>query len=232
MNKTTLALILAAVVLLASCKPGADVEHSVSVIESTGSITIQADVWADNWFAFYLGEQLILEDSIAITTERSFNGESFTFNADYPMQLNFIAKDFKENDTGLEYIGARNQQMGDGGLIAQFINSADSQLIAATDSSWKCLVIHEAPLNKSCEASSSPIAGEAPCDFRSSAEPAGWKSLDFDDSTWANAIEHSTSAVRPKGGYDVIDWQEQASLVWSEDLETHNTLLCRVTIRE
>ena len=48
-----------------------------------------------------------------ITTERSFNAETFVFNADYPLQLNFVAKDFKQDDTGLEYIGRRNQQMGD-----------------------------------------------------------------------------------------------------------------------
>ena len=94
------------------------------VVEGPGASSIRGEVWADNWFAFYLGDRPIVEDSVSIGTERSFNAEAFVFNADYPLQLNFVAKDFKENDTGLEYIGRGNQQMGDGGLIAQFTDTA------------------------------------------------------------------------------------------------------------
>jgi len=65
-----------------------------------------------------LGGQLVF------TTERSFNAEAFVFNAEYPLQLNFVAKDYKADDTGLEYIGRSNQQMGDGGLITQFTDVA------------------------------------------------------------------------------------------------------------
>ena len=42
--------------------------------------TFVAEVWADNWFAMYIGDKLVLEDSVSITTERSFNAESFGFN--------------------------------------------------------------------------------------------------------------------------------------------------------
>ncbi len=123
-------LILAFPVLLASCGQQSGSAVNVTEIPSQGSTTIRGDVWADNWFALYIGEDLILEDSVSITTERSFNAESFTFNVDLPAQLNFIFKDFKENDTGLEYIGANNQQMGDGGFIAQFYDSASNELLA------------------------------------------------------------------------------------------------------
>jgi hypothetical protein len=214
--------------LLAGCNSESEV--NVTSVESPGSVSIHADVWVDNWFALYLGDKLILEDSISITTERSFNAESFTFNADYPLQLNFLLKDFKENDSGLEYIGARNQQMGDGGLIAQFFDSATNQLIAYSNPGWKCLVIHEAPLDKACESSTNPVAGEGSCEFRSIEEPMGWKSPDYDDSSWDNAIVHSASSIGPKGGYDGIDWDTNAELMWSSDLETDNTLLCRATI--
>ena len=115
--------IISIAILLANCSPNSGTEVNISDIESSGSLSIRGDVWADNWFALYIGENLILEDSVPITTERSFNAETFTFSTDYPIQLNFIFKDFKENDTGLEYIGARNQQMGDGGFIAQFFDS-------------------------------------------------------------------------------------------------------------
>ena len=91
-------------------------------------------------------------------------------------------------------------------------------------------MIHEAPLDKSCESSTNPVAGEGACEFRSIEEPTGWKSPDYDDSSWGSAVTHSASAIDPKGGYDGIDWDTNAKLMWSSDLETDNTLLCRATI--
>ena len=160
---------LVCLLILTSCSPNSSSELNVSEIASAGAVSVQADVWADNWFAFYLGTQLIIEDSTSIDTERSFNAESFTFRADYPMQLNFILKDFRENDTGLEYIGARNQQMGDGGFIAQFSDLPNGESIGFSTPAWKCLVIHEAPTDKSCESHANPIAGEAGSAVASSA---------------------------------------------------------------
>ena len=55
--------------------------------QSTGgnreSVSIRGEVWADNWFQFYLGDQHVIEDSVPVTTERSFNSESFLFSGDY-----------------------------------------------------------------------------------------------------------------------------------------------------
>lgn len=66
-----------------------------------------------------------------------------------------ILKDFKENDTGLEYIGSNRQQMGDGGFIMQ-VKDSSGNIVAVTDDSWKCKVIHDAPLDTSCESSDNP----------------------------------------------------------------------------
>ena len=93
--------------------------------------TLRADVRADNWFALYVGAELIKEDSVAYYTERSFNSESFSFEADLPAQINVIIKDFKENDTGLEYIGSPRQQIGDGGFIAR--GYSDARMRSAAD---------------------------------------------------------------------------------------------------
>ena len=169
---------------------------------------------------------------MSIATERSFNAEAFVFNADYPLQLNFVAKDFKENDTGLEYIGRGNQQMGDGGFIAQFTDDATGEPVAATNDAWRCLVIHEAPLDRACEDEDEPLPGVGPCGFQAAAEPEGWRAPGFDDGGWPSAVEHSAAAVRPKGGYDVIEWRDEARLIWSADLETQNTLLCRLTVHQ
>lgn len=87
--------------------------------QAVSAETFFADVWADNWFDMRIDGTLVAEDSVPITTERSFNAESFSFDADRPFVIGLTAKDFIENDTGLEYIGSRRQQMGDGGLILQ-----------------------------------------------------------------------------------------------------------------
>ena len=89
-RKTWTLVILAA--LLAGCSNDSADVADVTVIATSGAASIKGEVWADNWFAFYLGERLIIEDSTPITTERSFNAEAFVFNADYPLQLNFVAR--------------------------------------------------------------------------------------------------------------------------------------------
>lgn len=232
MNKLllTLSTILLATILL-GCSGASSGEAPEPVSANTsGAHSFQMDAWADNWFAAYLGETLLVEDSVSITTERSFNAESVMFDADYPLQLNFVLKDFKENDTGLEYIGAGNQQMGDGGFIMQVTDTSTGDVVAVTSSDFKCLVTHVAPLDKGCEGVANPVAGEGACGFMALEDPAGWLTSDFDDSAWSNATEHSALAVGPKDGYDAISWDSSAQIIWGPDLETDNTLLCRVTI--
>jgi hypothetical protein len=190
--------------------------------------TIKADVWADNWFAVYVDSELIKEDSVPYNTEQSFNKETFTFTAQLPAQIAIIAKDFKENDSGIEYIGRRRQQMGDGGLSAQFHDAESGELILASDETWLCKSIHRAPLNKSCERSPNPLQD---CETDITPEPEGWTSAQFDDSDWPNAIVHSAQAVRPLRGYHEIDWDAGAKLLWADDLEIDNTILCRVVLQ-
>ena len=217
-------------VVIAVLFVGCDDPSVVTAADTSGTSAIKGEVWADNWFAFYLGDRLIVEDSTPITTERSFNAEAFVFNADYPLQLNLVAKDFKQDDTGLEYIGRGNQQMGDGGLIAQFTDVATGRTIAVTDAAWRCLLTHDAPLDRACEDESEPVPGVGPCRFTATPEPDGWRRPEFDDAEWPSAVEHSEADVSPRGGYDAIDWHDGARLIWTADLETHNTLLCRLTV--
>ena len=197
---------------------------------NTTSATFKLEAWADNWFAAYLGEDLIVEDSVSITTERSFNAETATFEASYPLTLNFILKDFKENDTGLEYIGSPKQQMGDGGFIMQLTDISTGEIVAVSNADWSCSVIHEAPLDKSCESQANPVAGTTPCGFTDLGEPAGWKFPDFDDNSWTATTVHSANAVSPKDGYNQIRWDADAEFIWGPDLETNNTVLCRTIV--
>ena len=191
--------------------------------------TFSADVWADNWFEMRINGAQVAEDSVPITTERSFNAESFTFEAERPFVIGLVAKDFKENDTGLEYIGTRRQQMGDGGLIVQ-IKDAAGGLVAVSDADWSCLVIHTAPLDKSCESEANPVAGEGACGFEASEEPAAGTPQNSMRPSWPAADVYSAREVGPKDGYDEITWADRAELIWGPDLEQSNTVLCRLTV--
>lgn len=191
--------------------------------------TFQADVWADNWFAVHINGTPVAEDSVPITTERSFNAESFVFESERPFVIGLIAKDFKENDTGLEYIGTRRQQMGDGGVILQIRDKA-GQTVVVSNSDWQCLVTHTAPLDKSCADARVPVAGKDACEFKITDTPAGWDQPGFDASDWPEADVYSEQAVSPKDGYDRITWASDAQLIWGPDLEQSNTILCRFTV--
>lgn len=175
----------------------------------------------------YVNGELVGEDSVAITTERSFNAEAFTFDATYPFTIGIEAKDFKETDSGIEYIGLANQQMGDGGLIAQVTDASTGEVVAVTDSTWSVLVVHRAPLNPECADDPDP---DATCEYEISDTPAGWTDLDFDDSGWDTATEWSAAAVSPKDGYLDVSWDGAAQLIWGSDLEVDNTVLARMTV--
>lgn len=200
--------------------------------EINGTHHFKLEAWADNWFSAYIGEQLLIEDSIPITTERSFNAETVSFSADYPIELNVIIKDFKQNDTGLEYIGARNQQMGDGGFILQITDTDINQVVATTDRRFKCEVLHKAPLDKRCEDEDNPVAGKGYCKFTTTKAPESWLQGNFDYEDWPNAVEHDADSVGPKDGYNEIVWADNAKLIWSEDLESDNTLICKTSIQQ
>ena len=203
---------------------------NTSEADTEGSVMFQLDAWADNWFAAYLGEQLLVEDSVSITTERSFNAETATFEASYPVNLNVILKDFKENDTGLEYIGSNRQQMGDGGMIFQIKDAQSGEILAVSIQDVRCLVVHRAPIDTSCTQETDPVEGQGACASEVHDVPTGWMATDFDDSAWLSATEHSERAVSPKGGYDRVQWDSNARLIWSGDLVQDNTLLCRLLL--
>ena len=204
-----------------------DSETDTTTEEATAeSQSFTIEVWADNWMAVYVDGTLIGEDSVPITTERSFNSETFTFDAAYPFTLAIEAKDYKETDSGLEYIGESNQQMGDGGIIAQVTDSSGN-VVSVTTGDWDALVVHQAPLDKSCESSDDP---DTECEFATVETPADWTSTAFDSSAWGTATEWSSEAVDPKIGYDDISWDSSAAFIWGTDLESDNTVLLRTVV--
>ena len=234
-----------AAVLAGGCSAGEDAasrsDSSVSTTASTATtapsadstpqqdapLQFIADVWADNWFSLYVNGNLVGEDSVPITTERSFNAERISFEATYPLTIAMVAKDFKENDTGLEYIGTGRQQMGDGGLIAQITDTSTGKVVATTGPEWRGLVVQRAPLDTACESSATP---ETDCTFESIGEPADWTAPSFDDSKWTPATVYTEDAVQPKEGYLSVTWDPSAKLIWTSSLTQDNTILWRRSV--
>ncbi len=213
--------------------PGVVVETSLPATgpdetEASGAAsTFVAEVWADNWFSLYVNGVLVGEDSVPITTERSFNAETITFSATYPLTVAMVTKDYKETDSGLEYIGTDRQQMGDGGFIAQITDTSAGRIVAVTGSDWRGLVVHSAPLNTECATSDAP---DSECRFEALDEPSGWTEARFDDSSWTKAIAYTAEQVGVKDGYETITWDATAQLIWSADLQVDNTVLWRTTV--
>lgn len=189
--------------------------------------TFSAEIWADNWFALYVNGKKVGEDSTPFATERSFNADSITFKASYPLTIGIIARDYMENASGLEYIGKPNQQIGDGGIIAQIRDVASGQVITATSKSWKVFVTNSAPLNASCVKSINPLSD---CKSTVTKAPSSWYSSAYKDSSWKNATEFTAGAVGVKDGYYKFSWAESSSLVWSSDLKLDNTILLRTKL--
>ena len=192
------------------------------------SISFQAEIWADNWFSLYINGKKVGEDSVSISTERSFNSEKIKFTASYPLTIGVIAKDFIENSSGLEYIGKPNQQIGDGGIIIQIRELATGKVIAYSSRDWKVFTVNKAPLNPECVKSNNPLAD---CKSLITSIPSNWASTTFKDTSWKNASEYSREAVGVKDGFFDFSWSPSASLIWSSDLKLDNTILLRRVIK-
>ncbi len=200
---------------------------STSAAATSAPVSFTAEVWADNWFSLTVNGEAVGEDSVPITTERSFNSETIDFEASYPLTVAVVTKDFKEDDSGLEYIGTPQQQMGDGGFIAQITDNSTGEVVAVTDGTWQGLAIQRAPLNTECESSSDPATE---CQSESLDEPDGWTDAAYDDGDWEAATVYTAEEVQPKEGYDQIAWDAGAQLIWTSDLNVDNTILWRVTV--
>lgn len=188
------------------------------------SISFTAEVWADNWFALYVNGKKVGEDSVPITTQKSFNSEVINFSATYPLTIGLIAKDYVQSASGLEYLGTSNQQIGDGGLIFQIRESASNKLVATSDESWRAKVSNTAPTNPDCEKSTQP---DIDCKYLNTTIPSTWASTTFKDTSWKFAKVYTASEVGPKDGYSLIVWQPSAKFIWGENLKLDNIVYFR-----
>ena len=187
-------------------------------------ISFTAEVWADNWFALYVNGKKVGEDSVSITTQKSFNSEIIKFTATYPLTIGFIAKDYVQSSSGLEYIGMPNQQIGDGGLIFQITETISKKLVGISDSTWKSFVQNIAPLNEDCAKSQNP---DVDCNYQNKVISSTWASPTFKDTSWVNAKVFSSTEVGPKDGYFDINWSPSAKFIWGDNLRLDNIVYFR-----
>jgi len=200
---------------------------ATSAPAATKVYNFTAEIWADNWFALYVNGKKVGEDSTPFATERSFNSDAITFKAGYPLTIGIMARDYVENASGLEYIRKPNQQIGDGGIIAQIRDTDSKQVITATNKSWKVFVTNKAPLNEDCVKSKDPLLD---CKTTVTRAPTSWYSATFKDTSWKSATEFTAAAVGVKDGYSNFTWSPTSSLVWSSDLRIDNTILLRTKV--
>ncbi|MEY4743925.1 MAG: hypothetical protein RIR34_1264 [Actinomycetota bacterium] len=214
------ALLCASLLMFGSAHPA---------VAATPLTSFTADVWADNWFALYVNGVKVAEDPVPITTTKSFNKVSATFKAKYPLTIAIQAKDYTENQSGLEYIGTPQQQIGDAGLIAQIHESVSGKLVAATSDTWKSFVTFKAPLDASCAKSLQPTID---CKSMVVQPPAKWNSTTYSDSKWPKASVYTQAEVGVKDGYNEVTWDPRAKLIWSDSLTLDNTVLFRAVAKK
>jgi hypothetical protein len=120
-----------------------------------------------------------------------------------------------------------------GGVMDAYLGLASGALGGLVDGLVEANVdLHAAALSAGgdCPVWSDAADPAATCLSEISEEPEGWTDADFDTSAWASATVHSAADVDPKEGYTEISWSADAELIWASDLESDNTVLCKVTV--
>ena len=68
------------------------------------SVSFKRRGWVDNWHQFYLARRLVTNRPDFIAAGNLSNSETLTFSSIGLLALDFITKDLKHDDSGLEYI--------------------------------------------------------------------------------------------------------------------------------
>lgn len=170
--------------------------------------TIQAGVYADNWFLMFINGKLAAVDAIPFTPH---NVVTVDILPEYPMTIAIMAKDNADPKTGLEY----GDHIGDGGFIIKFSDGTVS------NARWKVKSFFKGPLNRDAQ---NPRVEHTPI-------PTNWFAVNFDDSQWANAVEYTEERVNPKEPFYGADFQG-AKFIWTSDLDLDNTVIFRTRVEK
>lgn len=168
------------------------------------SDTVQANMYADNWFIMYINGELVAVDSIQFMPH---NVISVDILPDYPMTIAVMAKDNADAKTGMEYA---NTSIGDGGFILKFGDGT------VTNGDWKAKAFSRGPIDRDTK---NPRVENTPI-------PEDWYAVDFEDESWGQATEYTQAQIDPKEPFFEHDF-EDARFIWTEDVEIDNTVIFR-----
>jgi hypothetical protein len=213
--------------------------------------TVTANIYADNYFEFYVNGVLIKKDPLDFTPH---NGVQFKFNVTKGESRIYAIKasDFA-TPSGYEYTNTDRPQLGDGALIISLNDGTVS------NSTWKCFTTSFGPTDESISAGCNEKNLNL-CKIKTTSEPINWQMKTFDDSTWTQAKEYTTQEAgwgrtpSYSNGYcgtltdpltgankspssikteenECLDPQKMsfsnAKFIWQGDLKRDNTILCR-----
>ncbi len=178
------------------------------VVKPSMDDTMQANMYADNWFTLYVNGKLVAVDSIDFLPH---NVVAVDLLPEYPMTIAVLAKDNADPKTGCEY----GRQIGDGGFILKF---GDGTM---TDATWKAKCFFHGPIDRD---TANPRVRQEPL-------PADWFTPGFDDSAWAAATEYTQERIDPKPPFFEHDFKG-AKWIWTSDLDLDNTVVLRKRVEK
>ena len=173
------------------------------LIKPAMSDTLQANIYADNWFILYINGKLTAADPIEFIPH---NVVSVDILPEYPMTIAVMARDNADPQTGLEY----GTNIGDGGFCLKFSDGT------VTNASWKAKAFFTGPLDHDVK---NPRVRREPI-------PGNWFATDFDDSAWKKAKEYTDEQVNPKDPFYKADFKG-AKFIWTDDIDLDNTVIFR-----
>jgi hypothetical protein len=178
------------------------------VVKPSMDDTVQANMYADNWFMLYVNGKLVAVDSIDFLPH---NVVSVDLLPEYPMTIAVLAKDNADPKTGCEY----GRQIGDGGFILKFADGT------VTDGTWKAKCFSHGPIDRD---TANPRVRQEPL-------PADWFTPGFDDASWAAATEYTQERIDPKPPFFEHDFKG-AKWIWTSDLDLDNTVVLRKMVEK
>jgi hypothetical protein len=217
--------------------------NKLPVIEvDSDGVVITGYIFADNYFELYVNGKPVVKDAVPFTP---FNSHIVRFKAKYPITYALKAVDWEENlGLGTEDNKGNKYHPGDAGIVATFSDGT------VTDNRWKAQSFYIAPLTDKTDliieekdgrtVRSTPNASKTPacaanCFAAHFPVPENWYAVDFNDSSWPQAITYTAGAVGVDNKKEYTNFSNEfkkGSFVWTNNLILDNEILLRYTVEK
>ncbi len=210
-------------------------------IDEDGEI-ITGYIFADNYFELYVNGEPVAKDAVPFTP---FNSHVVRFKASYPMTYAIKAVDWEENvGLGTESNKGSDYHPGDAGIVAVFSDGT------VTNGSWLAQSYYISPLaakeDLTIQEKDGKIIHTSP-DYRGDVTCTtdcyaahfelsdNWYGVDFDDSTFPNAVTYTTGQIGVDNKNSYTNFSEtfgQGEFVWTQNLVYDNVIILRHTVNQ